>query len=359
MKYLNALNLIPGVGSAKIKILLDFFGNAENTWKAEDSQLSQSGIGEKLSAIIIEKRKDINPDQEWEKLEKENIRILPISNPDYPELLKEIHNPPQILYVKGDDFSFNEKPMIAVVGSRGMSAYGQQVAQSFSHDLAMSGVIVVSGLALGIDAIAHRACLNAGEKTIAILGSSLDDKNIGPTANFNLSRRIITQGALVSDYPLETAAGVGTFPARNRIMAGMTMGTLVIEAAEKSGTLITANLALDFNREVFSVPGPIFSPTSSGTNNLIKSGAKLVSSIKDILEELNLKKRIATQNARKIIPSSKEEELILKTLSAETLHIDKIIKLSNLHPGLAISTLSIMEIKGMVKNIGGQNYIIT
>ncbi|KKP70680.1 MAG: protecting protein DprA protein [Candidatus Moranbacteria bacterium GW2011_GWE2_35_2-] len=358
MKYLNALNLIDGVGSAKIKILLDCFSSGENIWKASFSDLSQSGIGEKLSAIIETKRKEIDPDVEFEKLKKENIRILDISNPDYPELLKEIHNPPQLLYVKGKKFSFNEKPMLAIVGSRKITPYGQQVAMSLARDLAQAGIMIVSGMALGVDAIAHHACLSAGEKTIAILGSGLDDKNIGPTANFTLSRRILEQGALVSDYPLGISAGIGTFPARNRIMAGMTIGTLVIEAAEKSGTLITANLALEFNREVFAVPGPIFSPTSTGANNLIKAGAKPVSSARDILEELNLEKRLAAQEVRKIIPSSPEEKIILEILSKETLHIDKIIKLSRMKTGSAISTLSIMEIKGMVKNIGGQNYIL-
>lgn len=359
MRYLNALNLIDGVGSAKIKILREYFGGGENIWKADLSQLSQSGIGEKLANIISLKRKSIDPDQEWEKLKKENIRVLDISNPDYPELLKEIHNPPELLYVKGEYFSFNEKPMLAIVGSRKISSYGQQVAMSLARDLAASGIVIVSGLALGVDATAHRACLETGEKTIAILGSGLDDKNIGPTANFNLSRRIIEQGALISDYPLGVSAGIGTFPARNRIMAGMTIGTLVIEAAQKSGTLITANLALEYNREVFAVPGPIFSPTSEGTHNLIKSGAKLVSSAKDILEELNLEKRSAQQQIKKIVPSSQEEKMIAKVLSGEPLHIDRIIKLSKLETSNAISTLSIMEIKGMVKNIGGQNYIIT
>ncbi|TSD02306.1 MAG: DNA protecting protein DprA, partial [Parcubacteria group bacterium Athens0714_25] len=148
MRYLNALNLIDGVGSAKIKILREYFGGGENIWKADLSQLSQSGIGEKLANIISLKRKSIDPDQEWEKLKKENIRVLDISNPDYPELLKEIHNPPELLYVKGEYFSFNEKPMLAIVGSRKISSYGQQVAMSLARDLAASGIVIVSGLAL-------------------------------------------------------------------------------------------------------------------------------------------------------------------------------------------------------------------
>lgn len=360
MKFLNALNKINGVGAQKTRLLLDFFGSAENIWKAPAGDLRKSGIPEKLAEKIIFERDKINPEEEWEKLEKENIKIISFTDAIYPKLLKEIPNPPHIIYVKGADsyFDWNNFPMLAIVGSRKFTQYGKQVAENIARDLARTGIIIVSGMAIGIDAFAHRGALDAGGKTIAVLGSGLEDNMIGPKVNYNLSREIMENGALISDYPLGTSATEGTFPARNRLMAGMTLGTLVIEAAENSGSLITAGLALEFNREVFAVPGPIFSPQSEGTNKLIQAGAKLAASAKDILEELKIEERKTAEEVKKIIPASKDEEKILKILSHEPTHIDNIIKLAKLETNVASSTLSIMEMKGIVKNIGGQNYIL-
>lgn len=358
MKYLNALNIINGVGSQKMRLLLDFFGNAENAWQASLSDLQASRIGEALAEKIIAARASINPDAEWEKLQKESIQVVALADPTYPNLLKQIHNPPSILYVKGDYTDFNTNPLISIVGSRKFTHYGSQAAFAIARDLARAGIIVVSGLAIGIDAIAHRGALEGRGKTMAVLGSSLEDYQIGPRVNFGLSREIIEQGALVSEYPLGTEANVGTFPTRNRLMAGMTLGTLVIEAARDSGSLITANLALEFDRDIFAVPGSIFSPQSEGTNDLIKAGAKLVGSAKDILEELKIEEVKNAAQVKKIIPASAEEEIILKHLSHEPVHIDKIIKLVKLEVNVISSTLSILEMKGMVKDIGGQNYIL-
>jgi len=291
-------------------------------------------------------------------LEKENIQMILETDPQYPILLKEIPTAPYILYMKGE-MDLNA-PMISIVGSRKYTTYGSQAAYALAKELAQAGITVVSGMAYGIDSIAHRGALDAGGKTIAVLGDSLDEKHIYPASNLNLSREIFQSGCLLSDYPIETPAGIpGNFPARNRIIAGLSMGTLVIEAGEKSGTLITANLALEFNRDVFAVPGPIFSLQSSGTNNLIKNGAKVVTSIKDILEELNLEEIHEKSFAPAKIPSSKEEETILQMLSSDPVHIDNLSKLSKLGTATVASTLSMMEIKGWVKNIGGQNYIIT
>lgn len=357
MKYLNALNKIQGVGSQKMKILLDFFGTAEDVWKANPSDLKKSKIGVALAEKIITEREKINPDEEWEKMEKENIKMFTLENSEYPKLLGEIPNPPYILYMRGD-FDLNSTPMLAVVGSRKYTAYGKQVAYELSRELTGAGITIVSGMALGIDSFAHRAALSAGGKTIAVLGSSLEDANIGPRTNFELSKDIINSGALISDYPAGIPSIPGNFPARNRIMAGMTLGTLVVEAAQESGSLITANLALEFNREVFAVPGSIFSPQSEGSNKLIKSGAKIVSGVKDILEELHIEQKKEAEKIKTIIPATNEEEKILKTLSPDPVHIDTIAKMTKLEASVASSTLAIMEMKGMVRNIGGQNYIL-
>lgn len=360
MKYLNALNKIQGVGSQKMKILLDFFGKAENIWKAGFADLKKSKIGDSLAEKIVSEREKINPDEEWEKMEKENIKMVMLTDENYPKLLKEIPSSPYITYVKSSEekFDFNANPMLAVVGSRKFTQYGKQVAENFARELARAGITIVSGMAIGIDSFAHRGALEAGGKTIAVLGSSLEDKNIGPRSNYELSKDIIESGALISDFPAGVASIPGNFPARNRIMAGMTLGTLVAEAALDSGSLITANLALEFNREVFAVPGSIFSPQSEGSNKLIKSGAKIVSGVKDILEELHIEQKKEAEKIKTIIPATNEEEKILKTLSPDPVHIDTIAKMTKLEASVASSTLAIMEMKGMVRNIGGQNYIL-
>lgn len=359
MKYLHALNKIEGVGSQKIKKLLAYFGNAESIWRAGFSDLEKALEGNKLAEKIWQEKTTIDPDSELKRLEKENIRLIDFENPGYPALLKEMHNPPYILYTRGN-LDLNLSPAIAIVGSRKYSPYGAQLAASFAHDLAAAGFVIVSGLALGIDAISHKSALEAKGKTVAILGSSIDDQNIYPRANLALAHEIIARDGLVlSDYPPETSAAAFTFPARNRLIAGLSLGTLVIEAGEKSGALITAKMALENNREVFAIPGSIFSENSVGTNNLIKSGAKSVSSIRDILEELNFSQQEKTAKKPLRMAENKEEELILGVLSELPLHIDKIGKLTNLGTAVTTSALTMMELKGWTKNIGGQNYILS
>jgi DNA processing protein len=357
LKYLNALQKIPGVGPMKMKALLAYFETGENAWKADLGFLLASRIGPKLAERIFFEKNSINPEEEWAKFERENIHVLTLNHPDYPKLLTEIPNPPFLLYIRGS-FDFNRRPAVAVVGSRKYTSYGAQAARTFAKDLAAAGVTVVSGMALGIDAFAHRGALDARGETVAVLGNSLDDMSIYPRDNYNLSREIIASGALVSEYPVATSAGPLTFPARNRIVAGLTRGTLVVEAGEKSGALITAGMALEYNREVFAVPGPIFSAQSLGTNSLIKAGAKLVTGVADILEELNLAEGRREEKPAPKNPTSPEEEILLKILTTEPLHIDNLAKLAKLQPAAVSSTLVMMEIKGWVKNIGGQNYIL-
>jgi len=357
MKYLNALNKINGVGPQKMRMLLSFFETPEQIWNASADELEKSGIGPAITAKIVLERSNINPDVEWEKMQKENIQMITFNDPKYPQALKEISSAPYLIYMKGE-IDLNA-PMISIVGSRKYTQYGAQVANAFARDLAAAGLVVVSGMAMGIDALAHRGALDGGGKTIAVLGNSLDDKNIYPRVNFNLSREIIENGALLSDFPMETPAGIpGNFPSRNRIIAGLSLGTLIVEAGEKSGTLITSGLALEFNRSVFAVPGSIFSSQSIGTNELLKRGAKLVTSISDILEELNLNEGYAQETPIAKIPDSEEEKILLKILSTDPVHIDNLAKMSRLNTSVVGSTLSLMEIKGWVKNIGGQNYIL-
>jgi len=356
MLYLNALNRINGIGPQKIKILMNHFGQGELIWNGSFADILASGIAEKLAQTIARERALINPQEEWTKLEKENIRVISIDNPLFPNLLKEIPSAPYLLYTKGE-YDFNSAPLVAIVGSRKFTQYGKQVAISLARDLAKAGVTVVSGMALGIDTFAHQGALESQGKTIAVLGSSLEDTYIGPRTNYNLSRHIINNGALISEYPLGTQATPQTFPARNRLMAGLTTGTIVIEAAMQSGTLITANMALDFNRDVFAVPGNIFTPTSQGTNSLIKNGAKIVTNINDILEELALENFSQEKKIKELIPDTKEEEIVLNILSYEPVHIDRIIKLSKINTSIVSSTLVILEMKGFIKNMGGQNYV--
>ena len=358
MKHLHALNKIEGVGSKKIKKLLVFFNTSENIWNATFSDLQTALNIDKLAEKIFHEKTKINPDLEWTKLEKEGIRVIELTNPDYPTLLREIHNPPYLIYTRGT-LNFNNHPIIAIVGSRKYSPYGAQITAEFSQKLAKAGFIIASGLALGIDAIAHKNALDANGKTIAVLGSSIDDQNIYPRTNFQLAQEIIRKdGLLLSDYPPETSATSFTFPARNRLIAGLALGTLVIEAGEKSGALITARMALENNREVFAIPGSIFSENSAGTNNLIKSGAKMVTGIDDILDELNFSLETKLEKKASKIAENKEEELLLNILSSTPLHIDNIGKLSKLGTATTTSILTMMEIKGWAKNIGGQNYII-
>lgn len=357
MIYLNALYAIPGVGSETLRKLFGHFQSGQAIWDASVSEMEKCGLPNSVAQKIADGRNKINTEAEWEKLEKENVSILCVFDDAYPALLKEMPSPPFLIYYRGNLDCLN-LASIAIVGSRKYSPYGKQVAEKFSYDLAKAGLCIVSGLALGIDAIAHQGALEANGKTIAVLGSSLDDANILPRTNYYLAQDIINSGGLLlSEFPIPTPPSVGTFPARDRIMAGLTLGTLVIEAAEKSGSLITPNHAIEFNREVFAIPGSIYSPQSEGTNTLIKKGAKVATTISDILEELRLEPQKDKQLKLEVLDLTDEENIIFGVLLPEPTHIDRIIKLTKLETSCVISNLSMLEIKGTVRNIGGQNYI--
>ena len=356
-KYYNAFNLIPQMGPARFSKLSTYFDTMENAWSASAGEYKKAGLEEKVIEKIIQAKKETSPERELEKLEKEDIKIVTIKDELYPKLLEEIHSAPALLYYKGeikkDEFT------IAIVGSRKFSTYGRQVCSQFARELSQAGLIIISGMALGIDGIAHRECLKLKNRTVAVLGGGINTKSIYPSSNHQVAEEIVSNGgAIVSEYPIGTPPLKQHFPARNRIISGLSLGVLVVESAQSSGTLIIAKFALEQNREVLAIPGSIYSMTSKGSNNLIKLGAKLVTKTGDVLEELNLESAIEIKKAREIIPDNEEEALILENLSLdEPIHIDQLAKTIKINVTVISSLLTLMEIKGKVKNIGGMRYV--
>lgn len=287
-KYFNAFNLIEGIGTASLRQLINSFDSLEEAWQAKNSDLIKAGLTCSLAKKIEKGHRIISPDLEMEKLAKENIDLITIKDKKYPRLLKEIYNPPSLLYIKGSIKSA-DRFSIGVVGTRKISAYGQKITPVITNQLVKAGLTIVSGLAKGIDTFAHQTALESNGRTIAVLGSGLDKESIYPICNQDLAEEISKKGALISEFPIKSRPLAYHFPQRNRIISGLSLGILVIEAPQKSGAIITANCALEQNRDVFAVPGDILFDNSSGPNNLIKMGAKLVSQAKDILEELNIR----------------------------------------------------------------------
>lgn len=357
-KYYHAFSLIPDFGPLKFKKIIHHFADLEKAWFASGTELMRAGIKEKMAEKIAKYRAQINPESEAEKISQSGVRMITIKDEAYPRLLKEIYDPPALLYARGE--IKNPCPIaLSVVGTRKPSTYGREVVFQLVGLLAQEKITIVSGLALGIDALAHQACLNFSGHTIAVLGGGVDNPSIYPRANWQLGQNILQKsGALISEYPPGTKPAKQNFPNRNRIISGLSQGTLIIEAGEKSGTLITARAALEQNREVFAVPGSIYNPACRGTNYLIKNGAKLVANIQDILEELNLNQITAPLSRAEIKPDTPEEALILEHLSSEPTYIDSLTQATAL-PAQKISTvLTMMEMKGMVRNVGGLNYVL-
>ena len=358
LKYWLALSQFYKFGPAKFKKLKNYFSDIESAYKASLKDYLRAGLEESLAEEFIIFKQQIEPNKLLEKLNKEKLNVLTIEDPAYPKLLKQIYDPPFILYYRGRIEAFNGF-LLAVVGARKYSAYGRQVTEKLVKELTLNNLTIVSGLALGIDALAHAAAIEAGGKTVAVLGSGLDQQNIYPWQNRYLADKIQAHGGLIlSEYPIGTMPLKHHFPQRNRIISGLSSATLVIEAGEKSGALITAFHALEQNREVFAVPGSIYSGASEGTNRLIAMGAKLVTGAKDIIETLNLTEAAGYIANKKIIPETAEEELILSQLSYEPLHIDELKQLTKLDISVINSTLTVMEMKGLVKNLCNLRYVL-
>lgn len=359
LAYWVAFSRIFGIGPARFKLLIDYFHeDVAAAWKADSKELAQAGLDAKTIDGFLKQRATSNPQQELEKLERLRIHVITLKDNDYPPLLKEITNPPPVLYIAGTLKKEEDRFALGLVGTRKVSSYGRQVTEQFARELAEGKVTVVSGLAHGIDTIAHTATLDAGGRTIAVLANGLH--TIYPPENMGLARRIVEsgQGALVTEFPLGVKPDSRNFPARNRIISGLSLGILVTEAPKQSGALITANFALEQGRDVFGVPGSIYSPGSVGINKLIQDGAHLVTNVQDILMALNLfmvPQHIEMQTA---LPDNLEESTLLALLSHNPLHVDELIRESGLPAMTVTSTLMMMELKGMIRQYGGMQYVL-
>lgn len=347
------------MGSVRFHKLLHYFTDLERAWKAGAAELLQAGLEQPVAEILLARRPQIDPDFEMEKLQKAGAELIMENDRRYPKLLREIYNPPAALYVRGVLAENLDEYSVAVVGTRNISNYGKQVTPTLVAELARAGITVVSGLAYGVDELAHRATLDAGGRTIAVLGCGVDEQSIYPSSNRTLASKIASAGgAVISELPLKSLPLKMHFPHRNRIIAGMTLGTLVVEADLESGSLITAKAALEYDRQVFAVPGSVFNRVAAGPNNLLKLGAKAVTEARDVLDELNLSAATEQLQARQVIADTPAEAKLLPLLSREPAHINQLIKASGLPAGEVSSALTMMEIKGKVKNLGAMQYVL-
>ena len=354
--YLVALLAFPQFGARRIEKIRRGFSSYKTGFEATGEELISAGLGPKVVDAFLKARQTIHASALMEEIEKQRIQVISLENETYPYLLKEISDPPAALFVRGEMPS-PSVPTCAVVGSRKCTAYGRQVCREITEPIAKAGVVIASGLAFGIDTVAHEAAIAANGITVAVLASGLD--KVGSQSQTDLANRILDHGgAIISEFPLGTPPTKYNFPIRNRIISGMSTITLVVEATQKSGSLITAREALEQNREVFAVPGPITSPTSAGTNSLIKMGAHLASSAGDILDLFEIGGVTIEKRTETLTADTKEEALILPLLSKEPCHKDELVRNTSLSIIEINSTLTLMEIKGKIRHVGGNYYII-
>jgi DNA processing protein len=354
--YWLGFAVFPGIGPVRFNKLLDHFGTAELAWKSNVEDLKNGGLGDKTAIRLDEFRREFSIGDYFQKLQKADVNFFTLRDPGYPKLLLQIKNPPIVLFSKGE-FSFNaeeNKKTVAIVGTRKITSYGSQVTELVVRDLVDAGCVIVSGLAMGVDSRAHSVTIENNGKTFAVLGSGVDICT--PRENYFLYERILeTGGAIVSEFPLGQEPMKGSFPSRNRIIAGLSVGVVVTEGVADSGALITAEDAFSNKRKVFAVPGPITSDLSKGPNSLIAKGAIPVSSSMDILEALGFGRgtSLGIRGASKSIKGETEEEqAIIDLLQNEQLHVDELIKWTHIQASAIGTILSLMEMKGMVRNLG-------
>ena len=353
-RYWIGFNLIKGIGAVRMQALIQHFGDLEVAWKAAPADLAEAGLGAKVIERVLQAREEVDLRKLWEKIESQGIKILTWQDEAYPGRLKEIDQPPPVLYIRGE-YLPDDLFAVAIVGTRRVTAYGRQITEEISSFLAANGITVISGLARGVDAIAHQSTLKAGGRTIAVLGCGVD--KIYPPEHRGLAEQMMERGAIISDYALGTPPDASNFPPRNRIISGLSLALVVVEAGETSGALITAEFAAEQGREVFAVPGSILAPQSKGTNKLIQKGALPLLSMDDLMQALDLTRVGEQKAARKVIPADETEARLMNVLGSEPLHVDEIRNQAELPIEKVSATLALMELKGMVRQVGGMNYV--
>lgn len=354
LKYLLAVYSLPGVGQRHLKILIDYYQSFEYAWQQSDFWPRIPGFTSGQGEIPAVRCPESQIECLYEKFLQSEARVATLEDESYPSLLKNIYDPPFVIFYRGK-LPRKEDLCVAVVGSRKATAYGRLMAETIGRDLAKREVWVVSGMARGIDTWSHQGCMGAGGKTLAVLGSGVDV--VYPRENRHLYEQIIATGGVISELAPGTPPLPQHFPARNRIISGLSLGVLVVEAAEKSGSLITVDFALEQGRDVFAMPGPVTSPLSRGTHKLIRQGAKLVESAEDILEEYMQEVKKGASGVD-LFTFSREERGLLELLLTGSIHFDDLVRQSGLNAAELASLLTQWEIKGLVKQIPGKYYMI-
>ncbi|MGC8801102.1 MAG: DNA-processing protein DprA [Chloroflexus sp.] len=353
IRYYIGFNLTPGIGPLRLSRLIERCGSVAAAWHADEATLVAAGLDARSIANLRTARQTLDLDAELARLRANGITPLAITDPAYPPLLRMIAAPPPLLYVRGT-MTASDQRAIAIVGTRHPTPYGREVTRRLARDLAVAGITIVSGLALGIDTIAHTAALEAGGRTLAVLACGAD--RVYPERNRTLAEQIVTAGALISDYPLGTPPAPLNFPPRNRIIAGLSLATLVVEAREDSGALITVQFALDQGRDVMAVPGSIFNPLSAGPHRLIREGAAIITSAQDVLAVLNLEGRSDLHEPPLELALTAEEEAIYRVVESEPQHIDVIGRAAGQAAATTAAALALLELKGLVRQVAPLYY---
>ena len=359
--YYVGFNFVRGIGATRLKLLINYYGDIARAWNASPASLLETGLSEKIIQNLIKTRTQLNLDEVMKRIKNAEITVITWddinqnSEINYPKNLRGIEQPPPVIYSKGEMIDSDEWA-VAVVGTRNVTTYGRQVTDEISRILVRNGVTIISGLAKGIDAIAHQVAIDEGGRTIAVLGSGVD--RIYPPENSRIAEKIIKQGAVISDYAPGTPPEAVNFPPRNRIISALAKAVIVIEADETSGALITAAFAVEQGKELFAVPGNIHSRQSRGANRLIQNGARLLMDGNEVLELLNFRQINNHKSARAVLPENPTEILLFSLLDNQPKHIDQIGQITKLPMDELTATLTLMELKGMVKQVGGMQFVI-